>query len=98
MDDMYEGILWIQLLDSNALRLLIYALCYLPPSNSSWWYTVLIEFVIPLKTQVLAFLSYGRMLICGDFNAKIGSLTDVKEEWSLLSLSVTILLIVREKL
>ena len=33
---MYEGILWIQLLDNNALRLLVYALCYMPPSNSSW--------------------------------------------------------------
>ena len=55
-DDMYEGILWIQLLDNNAVRLLVYALCYVPPSNSSWWYTVLIEFVIPSKLSSLCFL------------------------------------------
>ena len=83
LDDTCEGILWIQLLDNNAHCLLCLCVCYLPPSNSSRG-DISVEFFDCLKSQVLEFHSYGRMLICGDFNARIGSLPDVTEESSLL--------------
>ena len=65
-------------MDNNGSCVTCICVCYLPPANSSRG-DKSTEFFDCLKAQIMEFHSYGKFFICGDFNARIGSLPDIRD-------------------
>ena len=74
-----EGILWVLLLDQAFQHSITLRVCYLPPCNSSRG-DISLEFFNNLRLQVSKYQDSGLLCICGDFNARIGSLVDIDIE------------------
>ena len=79
LDNKSEGILWALLLDQASQHSISLCVCYLPPSNSSRG-DISLEFFSNLRLQVSKYQGTGLLCICGDFNARIGSLADIDLE------------------
>ena len=79
LDNKSEGILWALLLDQASQHSISLCVCYLPPSNSSRG-DMSLEFFSNLRLQVSKYQDTGLLCICGDFNARIGSLADIDLE------------------
>ena len=78
LDDKSEGILWVLLQTPN--QSISLCVCYLPPSNSSRG-DISLEFFNNLRLHVSKYQDSGLLCICGDFNARIGSLVDTDIEF-----------------
>ena len=65
-------------MDNNGSCVTCICVCYLPPANSSRGdrSTKIFDCLI---AQIMEFHSYGKFFICGDFNARIGSLPDIRD-------------------
>ena len=79
LDNKSEGILWVPLLDQVSQASIALCVCYLPPSNSSRG-DISLEVFNNLRLQVSKYQDSGLLCICGDFNARIGSLVDTDIE------------------
>ena len=73
IDSKTEGILWALLLNRYDNQSITVCICYLPPSNSSRG-DISLEFFNTLRYQVSKYHDTGVVCICGDFNARVGSL------------------------
>ena len=77
VDKRYEDILWISCTQiDNPDNVIFICVCYLPPAASSRGDRSHDVFDI-LRSQCLKYQDKGKILICGDFNARIGSLNDL---------------------
>ena len=82
VDKRYEDILWITCTQlNNPENVLFICVCYLPPAASSRGDRSHDVFDI-LRSQCLKFQHKGEILICGDFNARIGTLNDLPNNTS----------------
>ena len=84
------GILWICISLPNR-RPLYVAACYLPPGGSTYYkdtpYTIDTHFDA-LRADISEFSHLGRVLLCGDLNARVGTRSDVLGmEWGALQKS-----------
>ena len=71
-----EGILWLQFTGIDGSENFSIVVCYLPPANSSRG-DMSNEFFDHLKSDIFTLQGSGVYCICGDFNARCGSLSDV---------------------
>ena len=76
IDKTLDGILWIELKMKNDhdIKLLL-CVCYLPPEGSSRG-NIAQEFYDTLLSQIYMYYDDSPMLLCGDYNARIGSKID----------------------
>ena len=79
LDSKSDGILWVLLLDQSCNQSITICICYLPPSNSSRG-DISLEFFNTLRFQVSKYHDTGIVCICGDFNARVGSLIDTDSD------------------
>ena len=77
LDTDVEDVLWVRLSQENE-EMLTLAVCYIPPESLSCGRGVE-ETLQLLAEQVEKFGSQGPLIICGDFNARCGTL-DVHSE------------------
>ena len=77
LDTDVEDVLWVRLSQENE-EMLTLAVCYIPPESSSCGRGAE-ETLQLLAEQVEKFGSQGPLIICGDFNARCGTL-DVHSE------------------
>ena len=76
VDKNYEDIIWVSCTQTKDPDQVLYiCVCYLPPASSSRG-DKSHEFFDILKQQILQFQVNGEIIICGDFNARIGNLND----------------------
>ena len=71
-----EGILWVQFTGIDGSEDFSIVVCYLPPANSSRG-DMSDEFFDHLKSDIFTLQGSGVYCICGDFNTRCGSLSDV---------------------
>ena len=76
IDKTFDGILWIELKMKNDhdIKLLL-CVCYLPPEGSSRG-NIAQEFYDTLLSQIYMYYNDSPMLLCGDYNDRIGSKID----------------------
>ena len=75
IDKCYEGIIGVQLQHKvSQYSMLIYS-CYLPPENSPWGRDAT-GFYTHLLSQAYVNSDVDSILLCGDFNSRVGSLDD----------------------
>jgi hypothetical protein len=78
IDRSYEGVIGIQLKHKvSEFTLLIFA-CYLPPENSPWGRDA-VSFYAHLLSQVYIYDQVDSIVFCGDFNSRVGNLSDCIE-------------------
>ena len=84
LEEKVEGILWIELIGKKSVQgqHLGICVCYLPPISSSRG-DISQEFWDDLRCLVLEKYQHGNFMICGDFNARIGSLSDCPDNSSI---------------
>ena len=70
-----EDILWIRLGHREGGRDLVIGACYVPPDSSSRGRNSE-ETLLKLEEQIHKFSTLGTMMMCGDFNARCGSLRE----------------------
>ena len=76
VDKTHEDIMWVSCTHfTNLEHMLFICACYLPPAASSRGDKSHECFDI-LKQQIIEFQDKGEIMICGDFNARIGGLND----------------------
>ena len=75
ISDKHEGILWLQFINRTTNKQFGICVCYLPPAGSSRGDQSQ-EFFDTLKALVIDNYHLGEFLICGDFNARRGTLED----------------------
>lgn len=75
VEEKFEGILWIQLIHKHTKAITGICVCYLPPPNSSRGDHSQ-EFFDTLKSLIIDNGHLGDLMICGDFNARCGNLSD----------------------
>lgn len=78
ISDKLEGILWIELIHKGSRRTFGICSCYLPPSGSSRG-DQSVEFFESLKALIIENYSVDDFIVCGDFNARCGTLQDIEE-------------------
>ena len=74
-DSTNEGVLWLQLATNHNQVLLRAAVCYLSPANSSRPVNAP-DYFDTLLSNVHEYEYNGPLMRCGDFNSRIGHLTD----------------------
>ena len=78
IDKTIDGVLGLQFTNkSNDFTLILFA-CYLPPDNSIWGRD-LNAFCCHLLTQLYLHQHADNVILCGDFNSRIGDLKDYVE-------------------
>ncbi len=70
-----DGILGIELIDKCTQRSYIIFSCYLPPSNSEFGRDGS-SFFTHLLTELYRHCEADNIVLCGDFNARIGEFKD----------------------
>ena len=75
ISDKHDGILWLQFINRTTKKQFGICVCYLPPAGSSRGDQSQ-EFFDTLKALVIDNYHLGEFLICGDFNARCGTLED----------------------
>ena len=81
------GIMWLSIQLPDCAVTLYFAVCYFPPRDSNYYkdtpHTIHDHFVT-LKQDVAEFMQYGRIVLCGDFNARTGRSSDIAPpcDWS----------------
>ena len=79
VDKRHEDILWLACTQiNNPDNTIFIGVCYLPPAASSRG-DKSHDVFDTLRCQCLKFQDKGEILICGDFNARIGSLNDMSD-------------------
>ena len=79
LDDSVDDILWIKLTHKmEAMVVLCLCVCYLAPANSSRQICAN-NYYDTLLNSVYEYQSVGRVVICGDFNGRIGDRADYIE-------------------
>lgn len=77
VDKRYEDILWVTCTQiDNPENVVFICVCYLPLANSSKGDRSHDVFDI-LRSQCVKCLDKGEILICGNFNARVGTLNDL---------------------
>ena len=76
--DKYEGILWLQFINKTSRKQIGICVCYLPPAGSSRGDQSQ-EFFDTLKALLIDNYHLGPFLLCGDLNARCGTLEDVPD-------------------
>ena len=78
IDSQFEGIIWLQFihLDASIAQDFCICVCYLPPSNSCRGDNAS-EFFAHLNSTIYSFQNIGPFCICGDLNARCGTLSDI---------------------
>ena len=73
-----SDIIWVRILKdfTNLGYDLFLAFVYIPPSNSSYGKINTREIIEKVEKQVEYFSCKGKVIICGDFNARVGDKTD----------------------
>ena len=77
ISDKHDGILWLQFINRTTNKQFGICVCYLLPAGSSRRDQPQ-EFFDTLKALVIDNYSLGEFLICGDFNARCGTLEDTQ--------------------
>ena len=75
IDKTIDGIIGIQLVDKISEYTVVIFSCYLPPDNSPYALNVN-DFFAHLTSQSYLHCNVDILLICGDFNARVGNLKD----------------------
>ena len=78
ISDKFEGILWLQLISRQNRKRIGICVCYLPPAGSSRGDKSQ-EFFDTLKALIIDNYHLGNFLICGDLNARCGTLDDAPD-------------------
>ena len=73
-----EDILWVKLSNLSSNESVYLCICYLPPENSSRQVDAE-QFYAELMKQVYQYQKCGKIIICGDFNSRIGEESDYIE-------------------
>ena len=73
-----EDILWLKIESLFSKESIYLCICYLPPENSSRQVDAE-QFYAELIKQVYQYQNYGKIIICGDFNSRIGEESDYIE-------------------
>ncbi|WAR27806.1 hypothetical protein MAR_013510, partial [Mya arenaria] len=79
VDRVYDGIIAVSFTNKATGSDFIVFSCYLPPEGSTRGRDAQ-GFFAHLLTQIYAHANYDRMVVCSDFNARIGSLSDLLTE------------------
>ena len=78
LDDATGDILWLKFSSSQDSENIVFCVCYLPPSESTrvndseLFYATLLEHVYSYQNE-------GRIIMCGDFNSRVGEATEFIE-------------------
>lgn len=81
------GIMWLRIQPPECAITLYVAVCYFPPRESNYYqdtpHTIHNHFET-LKQDIAEFMHCGRVLLCGDFNARTGRSSDIAPacDWS----------------
>ncbi|VDI73300.1 Hypothetical predicted protein [Mytilus galloprovincialis] len=78
LDSEVDGILWIKMRSKTDFLSLCIAICYLPPAESGRALDHHVFFQTLLE-QVYTYQNMGRIVICGDFNSRVGRNLDYIE-------------------
>ena len=70
--------MWVQIQNKQFDDVIYLCVCYLPPDGSSR-HNDGEQFYRDLMSQVYLYQNRGRILICGDFNSRIGNESDFIE-------------------
>ena len=73
-----EDILWLKIESLFSKESVYLCICYLPPENSSRQVDAE-QFYAELMKQVYQYQNCGKIIICGDFNSRIGEESDYIE-------------------
>ena len=73
-----EDILWLKIEILFSKESVYLCICYLPPENSSHQVDAE-QFYAELMKQVYQYQKCGKIIICGDFNSRIGEESDYIE-------------------
>ena len=74
-----EDVMWVKFENHEVNEVFFIAVCYIPPAGSSRDVDTEERFLM-LSEQIQKFGLEGRVLVCGDFNARCGDLEDLSEE------------------
>ena len=77
-----EDIMWMKFVNKQTMEVLFVAVCYIPPEGSSRDVDAEERFQM-LSDQVQKYQSEGRVVVCGDFNARCGGLKDIEDEMNM---------------
>ena len=75
--------MWVKFEQQEVNEVFFVALCYIPPAGSSRDVDTE-ECFFMLSEQIQSFGLEGRVIVCGDFNARCGGLEDLDEEMVLV--------------
>ena len=81
VDKQLEDIMWVQLEHRETSHAVFIAVCYLLPAGSSREVDTEERFQV-LEEQVNHFKMEGQVVVCGDFNARCGGMSDMDGELS----------------
>ncbi len=73
-----DDILWIKV-NQKVIRMpfnLMIGTIYLPPENSSYTKSNLVDNYRILEKEILKYKQQGKVLLCGDFNSRVGNMQD----------------------
>ena len=76
MDSQLEDVMWVRLQHKESAHVVNIAVCYFPPAGSSREVDIEERFQV-LEEQVNRFELEGEIVVCGDFNARCGGLSDI---------------------
>ena len=79
VDVTLEDVIWVKFQHEESDCVVFVAVCYIPPVGSSRDVDVA-ERLLLLEEQTQRFQAEGQVILCGDFNARCGGLTDVYDE------------------
>ncbi|WAR21523.1 LOW QUALITY PROTEIN: hypothetical protein MAR_015497, partial [Mya arenaria] len=83
VDRVYDGIIAVSFTNKATGSDFIVFSCYLPPEGSTRGRDAQ-GFFVHLLTQIYAHANYDQMVVCSDFNARIGSLSDLLTECDII--------------
>ena len=76
LDKEIDGLLLVEFVNKNSNYTFVLFACYLPPENSVWGRDPT-SFFAHILSQVYLNQNADAMYMCGDFNARVGDLSDV---------------------
>ena len=79
VDMRLEDVMWVKLERKETSQAIFVAVCYFPPAGSSRDIDIEERFHV-LREQVNQFKMEGQVMVCDDFNARCGGLSDVDGE------------------
>ena len=81
VDVQLEDVMWVKLEQKETSQVVFIGVCYFPPAGSSREIDIEERFHV-LSEQVVQFKAEGQIVVCGDFNARCGGMSDRDGELS----------------